>query len=130
MKLISLNGQEDSIRRFILALAVEPEGSIFEFDGKAVARIVPISPKTNGKPPAREEWTDAKNARRSELVDRKIDGSITPEEAEELADSRTSLTAMWTALRHCRSKPQESCITNCWRKQPQNHINDHSLHLS
>ena len=91
MKLISLNGQEDSIRRFILALAVEPEGSIFEFDGKAVARIVPISPKTNGKPPAREEWTDAKNARRSELVDRKIDGSITPEEAEELAELQDQL---------------------------------------
>lgn len=35
-------------------------------------------------PPAADEWTPAKNARRSELIDREIDEVITPEEAREL----------------------------------------------
>jgi len=91
MKHVSLNGQEESVKRFILALAVEPEGSVLELDGRAVARMLPVSPKSNGTHAAAFEWTDAKNARRCVLVDRKIDGVLSLKEAEELADLQQQL---------------------------------------
>jgi hypothetical protein len=39
-----------------------------------------------GEAAAADDWTDAKNDRRCELVDRQIGGTLTPDEAAELAD--------------------------------------------
>ncbi len=86
MKHVSLNGQEDSIKRFVLALAVEAEGSVLELDGKPVARVMPMAPYRNGHSTANDEWSDSKNARRCALIDREFEGALTPEEAEELAE--------------------------------------------
>jgi hypothetical protein len=38
----------------------------------------------NGSREAMGPWTEAKNARRSALIDREIDATLTPEEAAEL----------------------------------------------
>lgn len=86
MKHVSLNGQEDSIKSFVLDLAAEAGGSILELDGKPVARLVPMTPSRNGHSITNDEWNDAKNARRCELVDREFDEGLTSEEADELAD--------------------------------------------
>lgn len=83
MKHINLNGQDKSVRDFVLSVAADPDGSVLELDGRPVARMVPAD--QNGDSAAAGEWTDAKNDRRCELVDRKIAGALTPGEAAELA---------------------------------------------
>ena len=67
----------ETVREF---LATVSGGAVIERGGTPVARVVPISP-----PPVDDgEWTPAKNQRRAELIDRKFDRSITPEELTEL----------------------------------------------
>jgi hypothetical protein len=83
MKQVKLDGQEDSVRQFILALAQEPDGSVLELHGQAVACLLPV-PRADGNGAAEEEWTEEKNARRCALIDREIAGVLTPEEAKEL----------------------------------------------
>jgi len=83
MKHVKLDAQEESVKRFVLALAVDPGGSILELNGQAVACVVP-SPRPAGGDSTSDEWTEQKNTRRCELIDREIDGVLTPEEAVEL----------------------------------------------
>jgi hypothetical protein len=78
---VSLDGVPESVRQFVLAVAVDPAGSVLELDGRPVAWVVPAAPAGNGD----EEWTEAKNQRRCDLIDRKYAGSLTPPEAIELA---------------------------------------------
>lgn len=85
MKHVNLNGQEASVRDFVLSLAAEPDESVLELDGRPVARMLPVG-GTNDDSKAGDDWSDAKNDRRCELVDRKIAGALTPEEAAELAE--------------------------------------------
>jgi hypothetical protein len=82
---IELDGQEDAIKQFFLSLPVDADGSIVELNGRALARVLPLTKGGNGVPAHAGPWTEAKNARRCELVDREIDGILTPEEAAELA---------------------------------------------
>jgi hypothetical protein len=83
MKHVNLNAQEESVKRFVLSLAIEPGSAVLEVDGCAVACIIPVKAQhRNGS--MEEEWTDAKNDRRCDLIDRKIEGTLTPEEAVEL----------------------------------------------
>ena len=84
MKHIELNGQGEAIKQFFLALRVGTEGSVVELDGEAIARVLPVSGKYNGRKKATGPWTDAKNRRRSELIDKEIDGALTPDESLEL----------------------------------------------
>lgn len=86
MKRVSLNGQDESVQRFVLALAGEPEGSVLEMDGRPVARVLPASTDGNGSAPATDDWTAALDDRRCELIDREIDGTLTPAERTELED--------------------------------------------
>jgi hypothetical protein len=86
MKHVSLNGQDKSVRDFVLELAAEPGGSVLELDGRPVAQMVPVPVDRNGNSTTADDWNDAKNDRRCELVDRQIDGVLTPAEAAELAD--------------------------------------------
>jgi len=79
---VSLDGVDESVRQFVLATAVDPTGSVLEINGRPVAWVVPAGASpTNGD----EAWTNAKNQRRCDLIDRKYAGSLTPIEAVELA---------------------------------------------
>jgi hypothetical protein len=83
MKHVKLDAQDESVKRFVMALTVETGGSVLELNGKAVACVVPPpKPAKNGK--AADDWNDAKSNRRADLIDREIDGVITSEEAAEL----------------------------------------------
>jgi hypothetical protein len=81
---IDLNAQGEAVKQFFLSLPVDPEGSVVEWNGRAVARVTPV----NGARPSVGEavgpWTEAKNARRCALIDRDIEGTLTPSEAAEL----------------------------------------------
>jgi hypothetical protein len=85
MKHVNLNGQEESVRRFVLGLAVETEGAVLELDGRPVARVLPPAER-NGESPSPDEWTDERNDRRCELIDKELDGTLAPDEQTELED--------------------------------------------
>jgi hypothetical protein len=57
---------------------------LVELNGRAVARLVTLPLGDNGTPGGETRWTEDKNARRCFLIDREIDGTLTPEEAGEL----------------------------------------------
>lgn len=82
MNHIALEQQDEAVKRFVLSLPTDSQGSVLELNGQAVAWLVPaIGPAMNGDEP----WTDAKNERRCDLIDRKYAGGITAAEAAELA---------------------------------------------
>jgi hypothetical protein len=90
---VNLDGVDDAVRQFVLAMALDPAGSVLELNGRPLAWVVPA-----GAAPANEDepWTDAKNQRRCDLIDRKYAGSLTPREAVELAQLQEQM------LRHRR----------------------------
>lgn len=85
MKHICLDGQSEAVRQFVLGLSVPPEGAVLELSGQPVACLVPPPTATNGTPANASDWTEAKNDRRCELIDRKYAGTLTPQEGIELA---------------------------------------------
>jgi hypothetical protein len=84
VKHIDLNAQGEAVKQFFLSLPVDPDGSVVELNGQAVARVTPLKGEGNGSHEATGPWTEAKNARRCALIDREIDALLTPEEAAEL----------------------------------------------
>ncbi len=83
MNHVKLDAQHEAVKRFILALTVDRAGSVLELNGEAVACVVPPPRSVTGHATS-EEWTEQKNARRCDLIDREIDGVITLAEAVEL----------------------------------------------
>ena len=83
MNHVKLDAQHEAVKRFILALTVDRAGSVLELNGQAVACVVPPPQSVTGNVTS-AEWTEQKNARRCDLIDREIDGIITPAEAVEL----------------------------------------------
>jgi len=82
MNHIALESQDEIVTRFVLSLPTDPQGSVLELNGQAVAWVVPaVSVAANGDEP----WTDATNERRCDLIDRKHGTGITPAETAELA---------------------------------------------
>ncbi len=81
MNHVSLDGVDESVRQFVLAAAGNPAGTVLELNGRPVAWVLPPGPASNGD----EAWTEAKNQRRCELIDRKFAGGLTPPELVELA---------------------------------------------
>src|SRR5262245_1468292 len=78
---VNLDGVDESVKKFALAVALDPAGSVLELGGRPVAWVVPAGTSPgNG-----EEWTESKNQRRCDLLDRKYAGGLTPTEAVELA---------------------------------------------
>jgi hypothetical protein len=71
------------VKQFFLSLPGDPDGSIVELDGRALARVVPVIPTASPEGSA-EPWTEEKNARRCALIDREIDGTLTAVESQEL----------------------------------------------
>ncbi len=82
MNHIRLDAEDDRVKQFFRSLPLDSQGSVLELEGHAVACILPAAPDRteNGS----EEWTEAKNARRCDLIDREIAGTLRPEEAAEL----------------------------------------------
>jgi hypothetical protein len=82
MNHIALEQQDEAVKRFVLSLPTDPQGSLLELNGQAVALVVPTSGAvTNGDEP----WTDAKNEQRCILIDRKYAGGLNATETAELA---------------------------------------------
>ncbi len=93
MNHIALEAQDEAVKRFVLSLPADPEGSVLELNGQAVAWLVPpVNPVTNGDEP----WTDAKNQRRCDLIDRKHAAGLTAAETAELAVLQEQM------LRYCQ----------------------------
>ena len=84
MKRIELNSQGDAVRRFFLSLPVDADGSLVELNGQAVARVFGIAKAGNSAELHPAPWTEAKNQRRCELIDKDIDDHLTPQEVMEL----------------------------------------------
>jgi hypothetical protein len=83
MNHIAIENQHEAVKRFVLSLPADPQGSVLELDGRAVFWVVPaVESGTNG---AEEPWTEAKNKRRCELIDKKYAGTLSPVEGTELA---------------------------------------------
>jgi hypothetical protein len=82
MKHVDLDTVEEELKRFVLSLSIEAGGSVLEMNGRPVAWVIPaVAAPTNGV----EAWTEAKNARRCDLIERKYAGTLSPTEAVELA---------------------------------------------
>jgi hypothetical protein len=79
---VSLDGVEEAVRRFVLASAVDPAGSVLEINGRSVAWLVPAAPSPTSWEKA---WTEVRNQRR------KYTGNLTPPQAVELAQPREEL---------------------------------------
>lgn len=86
MKHLSIDSQDESVKRFVLTLAREPLGFVLELAGKPVAQVMPPPVGQNGTSLAPDDWTDLKNERRCELIDREIDGTLNIDEQNELED--------------------------------------------
>ena len=90
MNHIDLDTSDAAVKRFVLSLPPDPRGSVLEVGGRPVARIVPVAPVES------IEWDAAKDARRCELIDREIAGTLTADEAAELHSLQAAM------LRHRR----------------------------
>jgi hypothetical protein len=82
---VNLDTQPEVVRQFVLALSASPDGVVLESAGRPVACVVPAPKPTNGESPEEGEWTEQKNQRRCELIDRKYDHGLSPSEEAELA---------------------------------------------
>jgi hypothetical protein len=80
---IELSRQGEAVKQFFLTLPPDPEGAVVELDGQVVARVFAPVAKGDGEQDA-SLWTDAKNGQRWQLIDKEIDGRLTPEETREL----------------------------------------------
>jgi hypothetical protein len=83
MTRVTLDDQDDAVKQFVLSLSAHGQESVVELQGKEILRVVPA---TNGKGADDPDWTDAKNDRRCELIDKEIHGSLAPGEQRELED--------------------------------------------
>ena len=79
---VSLDAQDEVVKQFVLGLTIDPSGSVLELNGRPVACVVPPPKAMNGG--GEPEWTDAKNARRIELIKKKHAGGFSLAEQVEL----------------------------------------------
>ena len=80
---IPLDAQDEAVKRFLLSLTTNPQGTVLELNGRAIVCVLPVS-DTLAHENGDSAWTEEKNARRCLLIDREIDGTLTPAEAVEL----------------------------------------------
>src|SRR5262245_51586744 len=92
MKHLNLDDQDEQIKRFVRSLAASPEGILLELDGRPVAFVVGPA-RTSRKKHNPESWTDEKNDRRCDLIDKEYEGTLTPAERAELAELEEELLA-------------------------------------
>lgn len=89
MSTIPLETIPDEMREFIHSAGRRPEGTVFEEGGRPIYRLATIPPPTTTTDLG---WTAADNDRRCDLIDRDIDGRITPDERAELATLQRRLS--------------------------------------
>src|SRR5262249_17911863 len=77
---VNLDTQPEVVRQFVLALSASPEGAVLESAGRPVACVVPPPKAADGASGPDGEWTEEKNRRRGELIDRKYDQGLSPSE--------------------------------------------------
>lgn len=79
MNHILLDKQDEAVKRFFLSLPADSQDSEVELNGLALACLVPVSHA------AQEDgaWTEAKNERRCDLIEKEIDSTLTAAEAVE-----------------------------------------------
>jgi PAS domain S-box-containing protein len=77
---------ESDGQKLILSVAQSPHARA---EGAHLEHAGPVTHNWNGDP----EWSDAKNARRCELIDRKIQNTISTEESAELEQLQEALRA-------------------------------------
>jgi hypothetical protein len=82
---VNLDTQPEVVRQFVLGLSVGPDGVVLESAGRPVACVLPPPKSTNGAIEGEGPWTEEKNRRRCELIDRKYDHGLSPPEEAELA---------------------------------------------
>jgi hypothetical protein len=78
---IALDKEDEAVKRFVLSLPVNANGSVLELEGRALACVVPI---VEEPVEANGPWSEEKNARRCALIDKEIDGRLSAGEAVEL----------------------------------------------
>ncbi len=74
---INIDHQPEAVKQFFQSLALPPEGSVVEMNGRPLARLLRASARD-------AEWNDAQHARRSTLIGREIAGTLTIDESLEL----------------------------------------------
>ena len=80
---VSLDEQDEAVKRFVLGLKVDPSGSVLELNGQPVACVMPAPKATKGA--GEPALTDLKNARRVQLITKKHADGLSPAEHVELA---------------------------------------------
>ncbi len=85
---IDVDVGDESVLRFVLSLPTDPNGSRLRVNGKALFRVIPVSPSDGT---ANGEWSDEQNARRFLLIDKEVSGTISAGEAIELEDLQDQL---------------------------------------
>lgn len=80
---VSLDAQDEKVKQFVLALTIDPIGSLLELNGRVLACVVPPPKPSNGTTDA-EKWTEEKNTRRVTLIERKHKDGLSPAEHVEL----------------------------------------------
>lgn len=80
---LTLDSLAEPVQAFFRSLPAGNGDTLVIRDGRAVYRVQPGIDDPTG------EWTDAKNARRFELIDREIDGTISADDATELETLQT-----------------------------------------
>jgi hypothetical protein len=93
MNHVNWDALPEPVRQFLRGVAAAPEGAVIEQNGEPLVRVMPVPRPANGTPPD-GEWTAALNRRRCDLIDREIDGTLTP-------DDRVELEALQSQLRRC-----------------------------
>ena len=78
MNTISWETIPEATRQFIRSIVQSPEGAVIEEDGKPSYRVIAYpKPSPDAPDPV---WTPADNELRCDLIDKRIDGVITPDE--------------------------------------------------
>lgn len=83
MSEIDIDIHDESVRQFVLSLPADPNGTALRINGKTVFRVFPVTDSSNGSNP---DWTEESNARRCLLIDKEVNGTITPTESTELEE--------------------------------------------
>jgi hypothetical protein len=88
MKHVTWESLPEVVRQAIQALTAEPAGTVIERDGRPTYRLLAYPrPETA----IADDWTDVKNDRRCDLIDKDIAGGLTPDERVELEELQLEL---------------------------------------
>jgi len=90
VKHVKLDAQNETIKRFVLGLSVDPGGALLELNDRPLVCVMLVPPAGNRPEAAEEpfpavnspEW-DAMNERRAKLIRKDLDAGLTPAERTE-----------------------------------------------